>query len=197
MTGGQKKIIAVDDNVENLNALRSILEDVYEVYTSPSAAKLFELLEHIKPDLILLDVQMPVMNGYDAAKKLKYGDKHNDTPIIFLTSMNDALSEMEGLVIGAVDYIHKPFVAPLLLQRIQMHLSMIEKQQEAQNAERVKNELLSRIKQEILSPLNAVIDAVNSAAQAEDLQSARPYFDKAGEYSKQMLDVVNDILKTP
>ncbi len=65
----KKKIIVVDDNVENLTVLKDILKEKYEVYTIPSAAKMFDLLEHIMPDLILLDVEMPVMNGYDAREK--------------------------------------------------------------------------------------------------------------------------------
>ncbi|MDR2731502.1 MAG: response regulator, partial [Treponema sp.] len=97
MASGLKKIIVVDDNPENLVALRNTLKDQYEVYPSPSAAKMFNFLEHIQPpDLILLDVEMPEMNGYEAIMKLKSNDKYKDIPVIFLTSMSDAQSEMEG-----------------------------------------------------------------------------------------------------
>jgi putative two-component system response regulator len=89
---------------------------------------MFELLEHVKPDLIMLDVGMPDMDGYEAIKKLKSDDRFKDVPVIFLSAMSDEKSEMEGLKLGAVDYIHKPFVTPLLLQRIKIHLSMSEQQ---------------------------------------------------------------------
>jgi putative two-component system response regulator len=123
MAGDRKKVIMVDDNLENLNALKNTLKESYMVYPSPSAQEMFELLEHIKPDLILLDVEMPEMNGYEALKKLKSDDKYREVPVIFLTSMIDEQSEKEGLELGAVDYIRKPFVTPLLLERIRTYIS--------------------------------------------------------------------------
>jgi putative two-component system response regulator len=121
--GTGKKIIAVDDNVENLTALKNTLKGAYEVFPIPSALKMFGILEHVKPDIILLDVEMPEMNGYEAARKLKSDDKYKDIPIIFLTSMNDEESKQKGLALGAVDYIYKPFDSASLFQRLETHLS--------------------------------------------------------------------------
>jgi signal transduction histidine kinase len=189
-----KKIIIVDDNVENLTAIKSTIKELYEAYPCTSAIKMFELLEHIKPDLILLDVEMPVMDGYEAAKKLKSNDKFKDIPIIFLTSMDDAESEMEGLNIGAVDYIHKPFVAPLLIQRIKTHLALIDHQLEAQNASRAKGEFLSHMSHEIRTPLNAIIGMINIAMNTEDIKKVKKYMEKADNASKHLLSIINDIL---
>jgi len=122
MAGDRKKIVAVDDNPENLNALKNTLKESYMVYPNPSALDMFELLEHIRPDLILLDVEMPGMNGYEAIKKLKSDEKYKEIPVIFLTSMTGEESEKEGLQLGAVDYIQKPFVTTVLLERIKKHL---------------------------------------------------------------------------
>jgi putative two-component system response regulator len=122
MSGGQKKIIAVDDNIDNLTAVRNILKEIYVVYPCPSAAKMFDVLAHVQPDLILLDVEMPEMNGYEAAEKLKSGDKSREIPIIFLTSMDDEESRKKGISLGAVDYIHKPIVAQVLLESLKTHL---------------------------------------------------------------------------
>jgi len=145
MADEQKKIIAVDDISENLAAIRSTLKDLYEVYPCPSAMKMFELLEHIKPDLIMLDVAMPDMDGYEAIKKLKSDERYKDVPVIFLSAMSDEKSEMEGLKLGAVDYIHKPFVTPLLLQRIKVHLSMSEQQKAILERNREIEDFLKRI----------------------------------------------------
>jgi diguanylate cyclase (GGDEF)-like protein len=128
MSNERKKIIVVDDNLDNLTVLKDILKDIYEVYPSPSALKMFDLLEHILPDLILLDVEMPEMNGYEAVKKLKNDEKYKQIPIIFLTIRDDVKSEIDGLSLGAIDYIHKPFVAPLLIQRIKTHLAFMDYQ---------------------------------------------------------------------
>jgi CheY-like chemotaxis protein len=119
----KKKVIVVDDNPENLSALRMTLKDLYEVYPSPSAAKMFNFLEHVQPDLILLDVEMPEMNGHEAIKKLKSDDKNKGIPVIFLTSMTDEQSKAEGLSLGAVDYIYKPFVTTQLMERLEKYLS--------------------------------------------------------------------------
>jgi len=123
MAGDRKKIIAVDDNPQNLSAIKNTLKDLYTVYPTPSAVDMFELLEHVRPDLILLDVEMPEMNGYEAIKKLKGDDKYREIPVIFLTGMSDAQSEKEGLNLGAADFIHKPFETVILLERLKTHIS--------------------------------------------------------------------------
>jgi len=128
MATDRKKIIVVDDNLENLTALKDTLKNAYEVYTCPAASKMFDLLEHFLPDLILLDVEMPEMNGYEAAKKLKDNEKYKQIPFMFLTIRDDIKSEMAGLDLGAIDYVHKPFVAPVLLQRIKTHLALVDYQ---------------------------------------------------------------------
>jgi putative two-component system response regulator len=145
MASDQKKIIAVDDIPDNLTAIRNTLKDLYEVYPCPSAVKMFDLLEHVKPDLIMLDVGMPDMDGYEAIKKLKADDRFKEVPVIFLSAMSDENSEMEGLKLGAVDYIHKPFVTPLLLQRIKIHLSMSEQQKTILDRNREIEDFLKKI----------------------------------------------------
>jgi len=122
MAGDRKKIVAVDDNPENLGVLKNTLKDKYAVFPVPSAPEMFELLNHIQPDLILLDVEMPEMNGYEAAEKLKAGGKNHEIPVIFLTSRDDEESIKKGFDLGAVDYIPKPIVAHVLLERIEKHL---------------------------------------------------------------------------
>jgi len=147
---GEKIIFAVDDIPENLTAIRNTLKDQYNVYPCPSAFKMFELLEikineNVKPDLIMLDVGMPDMDGYEAIKKLKSDDRFKEVPVIFLSAKNDEQSEMEGLKLGAVDYIHKPFVTPLLLQRIKIHLSMSEQKQKILDRNKEIEDFLKKI----------------------------------------------------
>jgi len=119
----RKKIIVVDDNVENLTALKNTLKNAYDVFPSPSAVKMFDILKHVKPNIILLDVEMPEMNGYEAIQKLKSDDAYKEVPVIFLTSMNDEESKKKGITLGAVDYIYKPFNSVSLLQQIETHIS--------------------------------------------------------------------------
>ncbi|GHV71114.1 hypothetical protein AGMMS49928_21540 [Spirochaetia bacterium] len=127
MENEKELIILVDDNPANLRVGKNVLAEKYSVATAPSAEKMFSLLGNNKPALILLDIDMPEMNGYEAIKILKSKDETKDIPVIFLTGKTESDDELEGLSLGARDYITKPFQPPLLLKRIEVHL-LVEKQ---------------------------------------------------------------------
>lgn len=124
MPDERKKIILVDDNPVNLRLARNTLMGEYDVFTVPSAKKLFQLLEKIMPELILLDVMMPEMGGYEAIEVLKSNPRTASIPVIYLTSKSDTSSELEGFMHGAVDYISKPFSPQLLLKRVGVHMDL-------------------------------------------------------------------------
>jgi putative two-component system response regulator len=109
----------IDDNLTYLATGKQMLKDYYEVYDLPSANKLFEFLEKVVPDLILLDVEMPGIDGYETCKRLKGDPRFEEIPVIFVTSKTDEINELKGLSLGAVDYVSKPFSAPRLLKRIE------------------------------------------------------------------------------
>jgi len=121
----KKLIILVDDNPANLKIGKSVLMEKYMVSTAPSAEKLFEILSINIPDMILLDIDMPEMDGYETIKILKSKPETKDIPVIFLTGKTDTGDELDGLSLGAIDYITKPFQPPLLLKRIDMHLLVL------------------------------------------------------------------------
>jgi len=120
------KICLVDDNMTSLTIARDMLKTSYKVYPSPSAAKFFELIENVTPDLILMDVDMPQMNGYEAVELLKKDERFKDIPVIFLTAKDDEESELKGFELGAVDYITKPFHPSIIKARITTHLTIVE-----------------------------------------------------------------------
>jgi putative two-component system response regulator len=119
-----KTIFVVDDSDTNLTKAEEVLEEQYSVMTMPSAAKMFVLLEKIVPDLILLDIEMPVMNGFEALQNLKSNILYAAIPVIFLTGYTDITIEARGFELGAVDFIAKPFSVPVLLNRIKTHLDI-------------------------------------------------------------------------
>jgi putative two-component system response regulator len=123
----RKTIFLVDDDLTNLVVGQKALSDTYEVFTLNSGARLLKMLEKSIPDLILLDVEMPEMNGYEVITALKSDSRTSAIPVVFLTAKNDGESELEGLTLGAIDYIIKPFSPPLLLKRIEVHL-LVESQ---------------------------------------------------------------------
>jgi putative two-component system response regulator len=117
-----KTIFVVDDSDTNLAVANDALKELYKVMTLPSADKLFTILKKVTPDLILLDIEMPGMNGFEAIQQLKANDLHADIPVMFLTSRNDPANEAHGIELGAVDFVGKPFSKPVLLNRIKHHL---------------------------------------------------------------------------
>jgi len=116
-------IFIVDDSDTNLATAEEALEDHHNVMTMPSAAKMFALLEKITPNLILLDIEMPEMNGFEALEKLKANAAWANIPVIFLTGTVDAAIEKKGLDMGAVDIISKPFSIPVMLEKIKAHIT--------------------------------------------------------------------------
>jgi len=172
------KIILVDDNETNLTMGRNILKTFYEVYPALSAAKLFEILEKINPDLILLDIEMPEINGFEAIKKLKADERFCDIPVVFVTAKSDDKSELEGLDLGAVDYISKPFLGPLLLKRISNHILIMEQNKDLlESREAIKDyaeNLEKKVREktrEVFNLQNAVLATVADLVEFRDKQT--------------------------
>ena len=117
----KKLVILVDDNPANLRIGKNVLAEKYTVATAPSAAKLFGLLENNHPCVILLDIDMPEMDGYEAIKVLKSKNETKNIPVIFLTGLADSQDREKGSQLGAVDYITKPFDPPTLIACIEKH----------------------------------------------------------------------------
>nr|AGS53253.1 hypothetical protein [uncultured bacterium contig00001] len=120
----KNRIMLVDDNTTSLAATKANLQDHYDVLTVNSGERALQLLEKVQPDLILLDVLMPDMDGYETIKQIKANENAaiSQIPVIFLTGQEDADSEFDGLSLGAVDYIAKSTAIPLMLKRIEVHL---------------------------------------------------------------------------
>jgi putative two-component system response regulator len=121
-----KTIFAVDDSDTNLSVVEEALDEQYRVMTLPSAAKMFVLLEKVTPDLIMLDIEMPEMDGFAALQILKSNPLYADIPVIFLTSYTDAAIEARGFELGVIDFIAKPFSPSVLLNRLKLHLHIDE-----------------------------------------------------------------------
>lgn len=126
MGNGKALILIVDDNPANLRIGKIVLKDKYTVATADSVDIMNTILEKNRPDLILLDVNMPGKDGYDAIRLLKSNPGTKDIPVIFLTASTDASDELMGLSLGAVDYISKPIQPVLLLKRIELHMLIDE-----------------------------------------------------------------------
>lgn len=124
----QFKILIVDDEPNNLKLLQQILKEHYQLIFAPSGKKAISAVESHTPDLILLDIMMPDMNGYDVCRIIKNNPKTQSIPIIFVTAMGELEDEARGFDVGAVDYIQKPVSGPIVLRRVHTHLSLVRAQ---------------------------------------------------------------------
>ena len=122
MAEERRIIMLIDDDETCLAFGREILESRYTVYPVSSGEQAFTILKKITPDLILLDIEMPGMNGYAVLNRIRQTPETENIPVIFLTSFNDPGNELDALSKGAIDYITKPFSPLLLVQRIENHL---------------------------------------------------------------------------
>ncbi len=132
------KILIVDDEPNNLDVLNTCLQEAgYKVLVAEDGETALNLINHIRPDIILLDVNMPGIDGFETCRRLKKNEVTKDTPIIFITIADDTEDKIKGLEMSAVDYIVKPFQAAEAVARINKHLtvSKLRKQLEAKNAQ--------------------------------------------------------------
>jgi putative two-component system response regulator len=118
-------ILAVDDEATNLQLLRQILQDHYRLLFAKDGARALELARQERPDLVLLDVMMPGMSGYEVCAALKAHAATAAIPVIFVTALTDTDDELEGFEAGAVDYITKPVSPPIVRARVRTHLSLV------------------------------------------------------------------------
>ena len=177
-----KTIFVVDDNITNLSVAEEALENHYAVITLSSALKMFAILEKVTPDLILLDIEMPQMNGFEAMKLLKANDPYAEIPVIFLTAMSDADNEAYGIELGAVDFIAKPFSVPVLLNRIKNHLHIDELIRERTEQLRERTERLSRLQ-------NSIVGTLADIVESRDLNTGG-HIERTTVYMKLLLDAM-------
>jgi putative two-component system response regulator len=118
-------ILAVDDEAGNLQLLRQVLQDEYRLSFAKDGRRALELAQQERPDLILLDVMMPGMSGFEVCAALKAQPATAAIPVIFVTALTEADDEVEGFAVGAVDYIAKPISAAIVRARVRTHLSLV------------------------------------------------------------------------
>jgi len=178
----QKTIFLVDDSATNLTIAEDVLSKQYRVVALPSAAKMFTTLKKIIPDLILLDIDMPEMSGFEAMEILKSGSSYSQIPVIFLTSMADPSTEARGIELGAVDFILKPFSKPVLLNRIKNHLQIDELIRE-------RTQQLARLTEQLILLQNGIVHTFADLVENRD-KNTDGHIDRTAAYLKILIDAM-------
>lgn len=188
-----KKIMVVDDNVTNLNVVRKALGNNYEIFPMLDGKKALKIIQKIIPDLILLDVEMPDMDGFEVTQKIKeLGSPYTQIPIIFVTAKDDTTSEFEGLELGAVDYIIKPFSFPLLLKRVELHLKLASQQKQLQNYSHNLEDMVSSQTQTIQKLQYSIVHVLADMVERRD-GSTGAHLVRTSEYLKLILNKAKEM----
>lgn len=142
------KVMIVDDNMTNLIMAKKALEDLYEIFPVSSGKMALEFLTEMPepPDVVLLDVDMPDINGFYVISMMKNNPKLAEIPVVFLTAQEDVTTEVEGYSLGAIDYIKKPFTATLLRKRVEIHIKFLE---DHTKLEKTNNQLKNALTEKI------------------------------------------------
>ncbi|MCL1875787.1 MAG: response regulator [Synergistaceae bacterium] len=188
----KKCIFLVDDNILNLNVGKAALQHKYTIVTIPSGEKLLSLLDKMKPELILLDIDMPGMSGYDTIKIIKANPEIANIPVIFLTGKNEADSEILGLSLGAVDYITKPFSQSILLMRIELHLLLQTQKEELREFNINLQKMVEERTNEINDLQNAVIMWAAEVIEFRDEETGQ-HVERVQKYLEILLNAMKKI----
>jgi putative two-component system response regulator len=161
-------VLVVDDTPQNLNLISELLAHRYKVRVAPSGARALQIARSTPPDMILLDVVMPDPDGHEVCRQLKADAATRDIPVIFLTSRHDMEDEARGFALGAVDYIAKPVVPPLLLARVHTHLTLKVATDFLRDKSSYLEEEVARRTQEVHDVQDVTILTLASLAEARD-----------------------------
>ena len=196
----KSKILIIDDDKTNLMYLNNLLSAEFTLYMAKDGAQSIRRAEEYHPDLILLDIVMPGMNGYEVMAEMRKSERTKDIPIIFISGLSSDDDEIKGLHLGADDYISKPFNDDIVLLRIRNQLKIINQmrliieKEIIEKSIRAKAEFLSRMSHELKTPMNAIIGMTALARNTGDNTEKNRYLDRSAAASRDMMRLVDDLL---
>ena len=191
-------ILIVDDTPKNLQLLSNILHDKgYNICIATSGSRALETINTEAPDLILLDIQMPLMDGFETFKALKLNPKAKNIPVIFLTAVVDPEKILQGFELGAVDYITKPFSIPELTARVAAHVEIKLSREKLIELNATKEKLFSIISHDLRSSLGSVLslsDLLLENMEQYPLPKIRQFVNNIYQGSKNTFELLENLL---
>jgi len=206
MTDKRYRILVVDDEPNNLQLMMQILNDRYQLAFAANGEKALEIARKLETDLILLDIMMPDMDGYEVCEKLKADERTKHIPVIFVTAKDEVNDETRGLGLGAIDYIAKPVSPSIVKARVKNHLDLklaresLEKKNsrlEEQNRElleaaRLREDVERITRHDLKAPLNPIIALPRMMLEDESLSEKHAeYLKMVEESALRMLNMIN------
>jgi len=153
MSVEKQTVLVIDDTPENIDVLVGTLKDEYHVKAATNGAMALKIIQHSPPDMILLDIMMPGIDGYEVCRRLQSDYTTRHIPIMFITAKIDIEDELKGLELGAVDYITKPISPPIVRARVRTHLALHDQNRELDRKVRHKTRQLHETRLQIIQRL--------------------------------------------
>jgi len=172
MKTGKPLVLIVDDNPTNIDLLVNTLEDDFQLGIAINGPKALDYVEKYLPDLILLDIMMPGMDGYEVCTRLKSVTRTKDVPVIFITAMSEVGDKTQGFELGAVDYITKPFHTMEVKARVQTHLSLKKMREELSDQNVILEQRVEEKTAELQEMLKAIVRAMAMMVEVRDPYTA-------------------------
>jgi signal transduction histidine kinase len=195
-------LLIIDDIVDNLMLLGEAMSSEYKIKVATSGVQGLELaVQNPKPDLILLDIMMPGIDGYEVCRRLKADSRTRHIPVIFLSALDKESDELQGLDAGAVDFITKPFKLEVVRARINTQLELLRMRQQLQTARlkaeaasQSKSVFLANMSHEIRTPMSAIMGMTDLALEKSSDPQQQRYLETVKLSADSLLALINDIL---
>ncbi len=195
MNGKKSVVLIVDDTPENIEVLVQLVPDECEILSATNGKEALELVKTEHVDLILLDIMMPEMDGYEVCRRLKQNAETKEIPVIMITALNQKEDEAKGLEAGAIDYISKPISPPIAKTRIKNHLKTMEYMHELIELNQIKNRFISIASHDLRNPLNGIMGLIDLFMMEDNIaEDVQDILVKIYKISDHMLALVNSIL---
>jgi two-component system sensor histidine kinase/response regulator len=199
VTGAKPRVLVVDDVMQNLQVVGTMLRNEgYDVLPAASGAQALERVRVRTPDLILLDLMMPEMDGLEVCQRLKADPSTRRIPVIFLTASNEMEHLVKGFEVGAVDYVTKPFNGAELLARVRTHLELKHARERLREMNEEKNEFMGIVAHDLRNPLGAIQGYSEMILEEPDLprEELESCVSRIRDTARRMSDMVRNLLDT-